>query len=169
MQIERQITIEATPDKVWEVLGPRFDQVDAWASSVDRSTARAGHSQIPGAPMVGRTCETEIGPVKEAITEYDEVRRIVAYSAHAEKMPFFVKDMRNRWALASGQGGRTHVDMRMTAKLSFPFNLFMTPMMKLQMGKLLTNAIEELKFFVENGEPHPRKQKAARAALKAAA
>ena len=123
MKIERQLTINATVDQVWDVLGHRFDKVDQWASSVDRSTARAGKPRIPGAPMVGRTCDTELGPFKEAIIEFDEEQKILAYSATGDKMPFFVQDLQNRWSLTAAPGSRTQVDMRMTAKLSFPFTM----------------------------------------------
>ena len=59
--------------------------------------------------------------------------------------------------------------MLMSARLLFPFNLVMTLPMKLQIGKLLTFAVEELKHYVETGKPHPRKVKASAETVKAAA
>ncbi|MEO1086172.1 MAG: SRPBCC family protein [Acidobacteriota bacterium] len=168
MKIQRQTTINADSEAVWEVLARRFDQVDEWASSVDRSTARAGAPRVPGAPVLGRTCETELGPFTEAILEFDEDRKVLAYSAAGEKMPFFVKSLRNRWSLTAESGARTRIDMLMTADLAIPFNVFMAPVMKLQMGKILTAVMEELKHFVETGEPHPRKVNATRSTRKAA-
>ena len=169
MQIERNLTIDATPDKVWEVLALRFDAVHEWASSVYQSSARPGKPAVPGAPAAGRTCETELGPFKESILEFDESTKTLAYSASGDKMPFFVTGLRNRWTLSAQAGGTTQVHMLMHADLSFPFNLFMAPMMKLQMGKVLSFAIEELKHYVETGEPHPRKAKADLAAARKAA
>lgn len=169
MKIQRHITIDAPPEKVWKVLGQDFDQVDQWASSVTHSVSRTGGQKLASAPMAGRTCETEIGPVKEAILEFDEDQRIVAYSAQAQDFPFFVKDMQNRWALTEAPGRRTEVDMLMSARLLFPFNLVMTLPMKMQIGKLLTFAVEELKHYVETGKPHPRKVQASVDTLKATA
>ncbi|MEM1181790.1 MAG: SRPBCC family protein [Acidobacteriota bacterium] len=167
MQIERHLTVQAPPNKVWDVLGRRFDEVHLWASSVERS-AGAGPAQVPGAPTAGRTCQTELGPFKESIVEFDESNQVLAYTASGEKMPFFVKGLRNRWSLSAAPGGHTRVDMLMTADLAFPFSVFMAPVMKLQMGRILTFAIEELKYFVETGEPHPRKLRARQTALRAA-
>ncbi|MEM7588322.1 MAG: SRPBCC family protein [Acidobacteriota bacterium] len=157
MQITRQITIEAPSQQVWKVLGHQFHQVDRWASSVSHSAARIEGDAPAGAPCSGRVCETELGPFRETLTEYDDARQVVAYEASGEKMPFFVKGLRNRWSLKPLGSSRTRVDMHMTADLAFPFNLFMTPVMKRQMGGVLTLATQELKHYVETGSPHPRK------------
>lgn len=169
MQIRRQITVDAPPEHVWEVLAHQFDQVSLWASSVSHSSVRTDGRPLGNAPCSGRVCETELGPFRESIVEYDENRSILAYEASGEKMPFFVKGLKNRWSLTKAAGSGTHVDMHMTANLAFPFNLFMTPLMKLQMGRILTFAVEELKHYVETGEPHPRKLKADRTVAETAA
>ena len=162
MQIQRNITVDATPDRVWEVLALRFGDVHEWASSVFHSSESQGKPSIPGAPSAGRTCETELGPFEESIVEFDEAKKTLAYTASGEKMPFFVKGLRNRWALSARADGKTQVDMLMNADLAFPFNLFMAPLMKVQMGRVLTFAVEELKHFAETGRPHPRKLEADR-------
>ena len=170
MQIRRQIDIDAPPERVWDVLGRRFDQVSRWASSVSHSSVRTDGAALKNAPCSGRVCETDLGPFEESIVEYDEDRQALAYEASGEKMPFFVRGLKNRWSLTPSADSGTRVAMLMTADLAFPFNLFMTPLMKLQMGRILTFAVEELKHYVETGEPHPRKLKADQAvAGKAAA
>ena len=50
--------------------------------------------------------------------------------------------------------------MELNADIAFPFNILMGPMMKLQFGKVLREATEELKHYAETGKPHPRKVKA---------
>ncbi len=169
MNIKRRISIEATPEAVWRILAEQYEHVDRWASSVAHATARMGGPKPDAAPIAGRVCETELGPFSESIVEYDEERKVLAYQARGEKMPFFVKDLQNRWSLHSAAGDRTEVGMLMTAKLQFPFNLFMPPLMKLQMGRILSFAVEELKHYAETGEPHPRKARAALQAGRAAA
>lgn len=39
MKIEKQIIVDAPADKVWEVLGHKYDLVSEWASSVLESSA----------------------------------------------------------------------------------------------------------------------------------
>ncbi|MEM9292886.1 MAG: SRPBCC family protein [Acidobacteriota bacterium] len=169
MQIQRQITIDASPEEVWQVLGHQFDQVSLWASSVSHSAARSDGKRVSSAPASGRVCETDLGPFRESILEFDEERKVLAYEASGEKMPSFVHNLKNRWSLTALSGSRTRVDMLMTADLAFPFRLFMPPLMKLQMGRVLSFAIEELKHYVETGQPHPRKVKADLAAARKAA
>ena len=157
MKIQRELTINASSEKVWDVLARQFDHVDRWVSSVYRSSGRKDIRALNGAPSSGRICQTELGPFKERIVEYDEDRRILAYDAKGEKMPFFVKSLQNRWVLSPVSDSKTHVDMLMTADLALPFNLFMGPIMRLQLSRILSFATEELKHFVETGQPHPRK------------
>ncbi|MEM8964196.1 MAG: SRPBCC family protein [Acidobacteriota bacterium] len=160
MHINRQITIDAPIDQVWDVLGHRYDQVDRWASSVSHSAPSAVGQPLDGAPVAGRVCQTELGPFKESIFEYDENKNVLAYRASGSKMPFFVKDLRNRWSLNKVDDTRTEVDMAMSAELAFPFNLIMSLPMKTQFARVLDFAIEELKHYVETGNPHPRKVQA---------
>ncbi|MEL7061582.1 MAG: SRPBCC family protein [Acidobacteriota bacterium] len=167
MQIDRDVLIDASPDAVWEILADRYHEVDAWASSVAQSSARDLRSTIPGAPN-GRVCETSLGPVEESIVAFDANHRLLAYTAHAPKMPFFVRGLRNQWQVLSAGARRSKVEMRLQADLAFPFNLLMAPMMRRQMGTILTHAVEELKHFAEHGQPHPRKAEADREAAQAA-
>ena len=77
-----------------------------------------------------------------------------------------MKNLVNNWQVTEQGSRRAVVDMKLNVELMPVVGTIMSPMMKLQMGKLLGEAVEELKFFVENGKPHPRKVKAS---LKAAA
>ncbi|MEM7624321.1 MAG: SRPBCC family protein [Planctomycetota bacterium] len=167
MRIKRQVRINASAAEVWRVLGTEFDSVHHWASSVSHSAARTQGRPIGNAPCAGRTCQTDLGPFTETIIEYDDQRLAVAYEAQGDKMPFFVKRLTNRWAV-SGSTTSCTVEMDMNADLMLPF-IVMSPMMKMQMGKIATFAVEELKHYVEHGEPHPRKVEATRKSKQKAA
>jgi len=161
MKVKRTTFVQASPDAVWNVLGPRYTEAYKWASSIHMSTGRGapGTGSITGAPCSGRVCETELGQFKENIEIYNEKTREVAYSAQGEKMPFFVKKMLNHWQVESdGQGG-SKVSMVLDVNLMFPFNILMALPMRMQLGGVLKFAHEELKYFIENNEtPHPRKR-----------
>lgn len=162
MQIKRQFTVDTSAEKVWEILGPQYGQVANWVSGVHFSESRNNGVAPKNAPCSGRICETDLGPFKETITHYDERKKIVAYSAQGDKMPFFVKGLSNTWTVTPLANGKAQVDMCMKAFLLPGFNLVMGPMMRIQMGGILKNATEELKYFAENGVPHPRKLEAQR-------
>ena len=80
-------------------------------------------------------------------------------------MPFFVKNLVNNWQVTEQGNRQAAVNMKLNIDLMPVIGTLMAPMMKVQMGKLLGEAVEELKFFVENGKPHPRKVQAMQKAL----
>ena len=159
MKIARRLTINAAPEKVWDILGPNYVRAGDWASSVYVSGPRPGTPKIANAPAAGRVCQTSLGPFTETIEAYDEDRRHVAYSATGDKMPGFMKGLRNAWTVRP-MGSGSEVEMELNADIAFPFNILMGPMMKMQFGKVLKEATQELKHYAETGKPHPRKVKA---------
>ena len=162
MKIIRTATINAPIDSVWQLLGPDYERAGDWASSVFVSSARGGQPKVDGAPVAGRVCQTSLGPFTETIEAYDERTHHVAYTATGEKMPGFMKGLRNDWRLTEQGPAKTEVRMEMNAHIAFPFNILMGPMMRMQFGKVLRQSLEEFVHFAETGRPHPRKEKADR-------
>ena len=169
MQIRQQLTINTSADKVWDILGPQYEYVSEWISAVHMSQRRDIGTAPSNAPCSGRVCETDLGPFKETIIRYDERNRSLAYSAQGDKMPFFVKQLSNSWKVIPLSDNCSRVDMCAEISILPIFNLVMGPMMRFQIGGILKNAVEELKYFAEHGVPHPRKLEAQRKSqLKAA-
>lgn len=162
MKIKQQVTINTSADKVWKILGPQYETVSAWVSSVHLSQGHTGSLAPRNAPCSGRICETDLGPFKETIIHYNEGNMTLAYSAQGEKMPFFVKQLSNSWKVTPLNADSAKVDMCAEISIMPVFNLVMGPMMRLKMGKILKNAVEELKYYAEEGIPHPRKLTAQR-------
>ena len=160
MRIFKTVRVNVPIEKAWDVLGPNYTSVGDWASSVYASAARGGAPAIAGAPVLGRICQTSIGPATETLLAYDPKSYRIAYDAHAEKMPGFVKGLQNTWQLRSAGPDMTDVEMTFEMKIAPPFNVLMGWMMRLQMSGLLGKAVEEFKHFAETGKPHPRKIKA---------
>lgn len=159
MRIAMTTTVDRPVAEVWEVLGPGYARAGDWASSVYVSAAREGEA-LPGAPCSGRVCETSLGAFTETIVEYDPAAHRIAYRATGDKMPGFVRDLVNRWALRPVGPGRTEVSMEMTADIAPPFNVLMGWMMRRQFRGVLREASDDFKVFVETGEPSTRKRKA---------
>ena len=159
MRIVKTARINAPIERAWKIMGPNYARAGDWASSVYASGPRPEKPSIKGAPVYGRVCETSIGPATEALLEYDPENYKIVYDAHAEKMPGFVKGLKNSWQLTPDGPYGTNVHMTFEMNIAAPFNVLMGWMMRLQMGGLLGNAVEEFKHFVETGKPHPRKVK----------
>ncbi len=158
MKVEKHIRIDAPLDRAWEVAAERYDRAGDWASSVFVSRGRTGAGKVE-APFAGRVCETSLGPFTETIEVFDPARGHLAYSATGAKMPGFVKLLRNDWHFATAGARATDLHMVLTAELAGPAGLVMALPMRMQFSKVLADASEEFRYFVETGKPHPRKVK----------
>lgn len=158
MKILRTVTVNAPVDQVWKAIGTNYEDAGLWSSAIYASAPTKGQP-IDGAPVSGRVCETTLGPFKESIVEYDADRHTLAYLATGKKMPGFVKQLKGAWRLTDKNSNTTIVVMQLQADIAAPFNLLMGWMMKRQFDSAISVTLEDLKFYLENGERHPRKVK----------
>ncbi len=155
MQVKRELTINASADKLWQIIGEDYNNVGDWTSEVPSSKP---NPDLPAGE--GRVCSTSgFGDAKETITEYDERRRALSYVAEVEKMPFFVRQMGNSWRIEARDDNRSVVHMHLKGDLLPVFSQLMGPIMKRQLAKSADTILEELKYYAETDKIHPRKQK----------
>ena len=159
IEVKKQIVINAPVAEVWRVLADEYHRVGEWASSIDHSAINHEAPVPDGLEYGGRICSVPgFGDLKESFTNYDADNLTYSYEA-TDGMPFFVTKAGNTWSL-SKKGEKTVVDMHLIADVNlFPGKL-MQAMMKRQFDRQAGEVIEELKYFVEQGKPHPRKVKA---------
>ena len=155
-----KIIIKATPDKVWKILAEDFGEISKWASGVNASEG-FGES-IQGSSCSERACEisaTGFSDTKERITVFDKESHTLQYTLF-HGLPGFVKDAFNTWELSPTNKSTTMItattEMRATGIMGRLMKGFMTRSTQ----KVLDAMCEELKFYIENGKPHPRKQQA---------
>ncbi|MEM7620773.1 MAG: SRPBCC family protein [Pseudomonadota bacterium] len=152
MQIRKNRNVNVSAEKAWEIL-VQFGNVDAWASTVQHSTA---DQLCQGAT---RVCQTAMGKFDEKVTSYNPQQLTLSYTAEGEKIPFFVKRLENTWQIRPVNVHECRVSMLMNVDIMFPFTIFPGPMMKMQMSKIAKQTLEEFKHFAETGRPHSRKLK----------
>ncbi|MEM6640198.1 MAG: SRPBCC family protein, partial [Pseudomonadota bacterium] len=97
MKIIKRFTVNAPADRVWQIIGPDYAKAGEWASSVYRSAAKPGEPTLESAPCTGRVCMTSLGPFSENLVDYQPKRRYLAYTATGDKMPGFMRSLRNSW------------------------------------------------------------------------
>ncbi len=155
-----EISINASAEKIWQVLAVEFGDIGKWASGVDASEG-SGDS-INGSTCSERACKisaTGFSDTKERITIYDKKGYLLRYTLF-HGLPGFVKDAYNTWQLIPKTDSETlvkaHTEMRATGIMGTLMKGFMTRSTQ----KVLVAMCEELKHYVENGEPHPNKVKA---------
>ena len=161
MELRNQIYIDASADQVWEALGERFMMVSEWAAPITSSCPV--DQRTPGIGVT-RSCTiaafgpVEPGIVKERLTKFDRERMVFEYEA-IEGMPRFVEHAVNRWGIVSVNDARSIVRIHATVRLRGIARVF-SWLFERQFQSGGARVAEELKYFVERGEPHPRKQAA---------
>ena len=150
------IFIEASVEKVWAVLAEDFAGIGKWSSGVSHSQGFG--NPIGDSPYSIRACEiTAAGfdDTKEEILQIDSDSYLLRYSLF-DGLPGFVKDAENVWKLESRDGG-TYVSARTEMKATGIMGFAMKGMMKGATRKALESMTEEIKYYIEKGEPHPNK------------
>lgn len=148
-------TIHVPIDKVWQVLAEDFSDIGKWASGVNRSVGIGDPSTEPK----GRMCEISaagFGDTTEKIITYNATNHVLSYSLYG--LPGFVEEAINTWKLKSSEGVTTvsaQTRMRATGLLGY----VMKGIMRKNTKKALTSMCEELKYYLEEGQPHPKKLK----------
>ena len=166
MEFKREITINQPIAAVWEVLGNQYSEAYKWAGGLNHSQGY-GQPALEGASCNNRACDTTSGKFQEEIRIFDPKNHTLEYEA-IEGFPFFVDKAVNNWQL-SQLGNQTKVNMRLTVETKGLVGAIMSPMMKMQMNKIIATVLDDLKHYVETGEPSPSKaRELARYAKKAA-
>jgi hypothetical protein len=162
IQLKGHITINASANKVWRVLAHDFSNIGQWASAIPASQAVTDLPAPEGAEVGGRVCSTAVpgfGDVQEQFTYYDEQSMRFGYEA-TEGRPSFLKHAENHWEVRSLGPTTSVVETRAEIEVSLFPGWFLAPLLKLQMGRIGAQSLEEMKYYVECDQPHPRKLKA---------
>lgn len=100
--------------------------------------------------------------VEEHIIAYDETNRSLTYQGHG--MPKFIKTARNRWHVEALGGRRSRVSLEATLESQGIFGRLMYVFLRLQLARVGPQFLSDLKYYVEHGDPSPRKQRQPRLA-----
>jgi hypothetical protein len=166
MQIKGHTIINAPAADVWGVIAHQFAAIGEWASSIPTSYAAPEVTPPVGAAVGARVCATGVRgfqDVREQFISYDEEAMRFAYQATAG-LPWIVRRAENHWRVSSLDESHCRVEAQAVVDLRTVPGLLLAPLLSLQMNRLGRQTCEELKYYVENGRPHPRKAGSAGAA-----
>jgi hypothetical protein len=155
MEITRTLEINKNIEEVWKVLGDDFAHPYKWASSVY-------HSEGHGSPMDSltcneRSCDTVMGQIKEKLTHFSESGYSLAIKI-TEGLPKPIREGGSSWELRKISNEKTLLILKMEFKFK-TWATILKGMMQKKLGKMAGDLTEDLAYYVENGEPHPRKVK----------
>jgi Polyketide cyclase / dehydrase and lipid transport len=156
MKLSGEVVIEASADRVWEILGHRFADIGQWATAIDDS----GPAVVQTEALPGRVCHTGMRAfpaVTEHIVADDEPDRTLTYEATG--LPAFIGEARNTWQVSPiGQDrARARFD-GVLATRGLAGRAIALPL-RIRMRRETRLALTDLKHYAEHGTPSTRKRR----------
>jgi hypothetical protein len=172
MKVTLNKTIDASADKVWKILAHDFDDAHVWMASIPNSYGKNLGKKFEGTQSTGRVCELDSKPngikAYETIEAYNEEDKTIKIRVNFKNAPlvFPFKFNLATFEVYSLDENRCRVLFKGKMTLTL-MGYIMYPLLRLGFPKILKQVLDELKYFAENGKPHPKKSKA-KAKLKSA-
>jgi hypothetical protein len=154
IHVTTTLTIHKNIDEVWEVMGKQFGEVHLWSSNF-KDSKPGGDKNFDGIDYSHRATVTERGETIQVLDVFDSVNYQLAY--HITKgIPGIAKSASGVWSLKPVQSNQTKVILEFDLVSKNILGYLLSPMMKLKIGKSAAEIAEELKYYLESGQPHPR-------------
>lgn len=161
MKITQEIIIDKPITDCWEVLGNQYTELHRWASPVNHAEGD-GKVGLNGASCDIRGCNVSgMGDITEKLTDFDPENHFLSYEV-ITGLPKMMEVAKNSWCLTAVSPNRTKLKMNGFIELNGFLANLMKPMIKIQFKSMTKNIVEEFKYYVETGKPHPRKIKSSK-------
>jgi len=157
MKILKTIKIDKPIDTVWKVFVEDFESADVWMKDVVKSYAKTEGVIVDGASMSGRVCEISEKPnsmyFDETITAVDKANHTITIEVIPTNAPFVMPIKKNTLTvrMKSLSDAQTEFVWDATVELK-PLAFFLTPLLKIGIGKLHGSVVDEMKYFTETGK-----------------
>ncbi len=157
IQVKKELGIEKRIEEIWEIMGNQFAQVHLWSTNFKESKP-GGSSKFPGIAFSERITLTDRGETIQQLDCFEPTTHRLAY--HISKgAPGIAKHASAVWSLNSDTSSKTTVVLEFRMETKGLLGFLLSPLIKKGMGKSATEIAEDLKYYAENGIPHPRKVK----------
>jgi len=152
MEIKVQVNINKSIEEVWEVMGQRFAEAHIWSSNF-KSSKPGGEAKFPGLDYSLRDTITDRGNTIQELTAFDNEAHSLSYEI-TQGAPEIAKRAASNWYLEK-EGTQTVVKMDTIMEPKMPLPAEMEAKIQQGLSASFQQLAEELKYFVENGIPHP--------------
>lgn len=157
ISVKKTLPINKNAAEVWEVMGNQFADVHLWSTNFKASKA-GGNSAFSGIDYSERITVTDRGETIQKLDSFDPIAFKLAY--HISKgAPGIAKKASAIWSLEKEKDDKTNVVLEFNMEPKGFLGWLLSPLIKKGMGKSANEIAEDLKYYVENGTPHPRKLK----------
>ena len=152
MNIIVELSIEKPVAEVWEVMGNQFGYAHRWSSNF-KTSKPGGEAKFEGISYSLRDTTTERGNTVQELTAFDATNHSLTYEI-TKGAPDIAKKAGATWSLeAKDNSTMLHMDFIMEPKM--PLNEEMETKIKTGLTASVTQLAQELKHYLEKGEPHP--------------
>lgn len=155
LHFEEEITIEKNIDEVWDVLGNQFAEAHIWSTNF-KSSKPAGEPKLPGLDYLHRETMTEKGENWQELDTFDPVNYSLSYHV-SRGVPAIAKSALGEWKLSKTGDNQCRMNIHFILETKGILGFILSPVISKKIGKASTEIAKELKYYMENGKPHPRK------------
>lgn len=155
MNVITKTIINRPIESVWNVMGVQFAEVDQWSSNFLTSQP-GGDATFEGLDYSERITTTERGETVQQLTAFDPAGRSLSYQI-TKGAPEIAKEARSTWALKEVNSEQTEVILEFILEPKVELNEYMEAKIKAGLTASSSLIAEELKFFLETGQPHSNK------------
>lgn len=151
-EVSREISINVSSEKLWEIIGPGFEDAFLWSSTVDHSVGK-GQAEFEGATCSDRVCDLNakgFDKISEKLIKYSDQDMNLAYEVY-EGMPSFITTAKNDWTVVEIDANHSKLVMNAEFKVKGLMGTLMKGMMKRKMEKLLDVVLNDAKVYAETG------------------
>ena len=165
VKFTKKMTVSASKDKIWEVFAHDFNNAFNWMASVPKSYHQSNGELFSGAKTDGRVCELTTNSqgmkASEKFLAYDEAKQTATVKIDFVDTPtmFPVRYNMLEFSMNTISEGQTEMIWTFRSRIK-PLAYIIYPLVRYQFSTFVFEIMEELKHYVENGTPHPRKVKA---------
>ena len=159
LTFSEQVTIDASIEDAWEVMGNQFASPHIWAANFLTSEP-GGAPKLKGVDFRHRATTTANGDNWQELDTFDPSTHSLSY--HISKgVPPIAKRGTGHWKLTELAEGKTQLQVDFVLETKGLLGLVMSAKVNKSVGQASGQLIEEFKYYLEHGTPHPRKLNAA--------
>lgn len=152
--------INASSEKVWEILGPNFLSISKWGTGILSSVNNPqAEIKFMNAPAGGRFCEVKgIGKIEEIILHYSHDDKEITWSAYSPKIPGFVHGLQNAFKIEKINEEKCVINANLTAHLKGIMGFLLGGKIEGNFQKTIEVFLKDIKIYAETGKVSPKKE-----------
>jgi len=154
IEIQLNTEINKSAEECWTVFGVGYTDIYKWKSDITSSDGEGG--PFGDSPVGSRKVETSKLNFSEKLLHFSNSERAFTYQVLG--LPFVVSNATNVWNFSESEGKAT-LNMHLKLQVTTGFGWLLGGLLRKNMTKEMGKLHQEFKYYMENGEVHPRKAK----------